>query len=111
MLKLFLTFGMLGDYNLLRRLTLKYKLFYPLYKLYEVFHCANLPLKTDIKGNITFPHSPKGCFFSLFATIDTDCIIMQHVTIGSNNIKGGGIMDQKLAKMFSLVLELKLLEI
>jgi serine acetyltransferase len=90
MLKIILTFGMLGDYNIIRKYTKKSKIFYPWYKMYEIWHCANLPLQTKFTGYVNFPHSPKGCFFSMFASIGQNCTIMQHVTIGSNNIMGGG---------------------
>ena len=63
MLTLILSFGLLGDYNKIRKATLKTKLFYPLYKLYEAFHCSFLPLNNIIKGDILFPHGVKGCFF------------------------------------------------
>lgn len=44
MLKIILSFGLFGDYNKIREMTLKTKLFYPLYKLYEAFHGSFLPL-------------------------------------------------------------------
>ncbi len=82
--KIMFSFGLFGDYNCIRKLAKKYKLFYPLYKLYEAFHGSFLPLNNNVKGNIFFPHGPKGCFFSTSCTIGTGCTIMQHVTIGSN---------------------------
>lgn len=95
MLKLFLTFGLRGDYNKVRKLALKSKLFYPLYKMFETFHCAFLPINNTIKGDISFPHAPYGCFFSTTCEIGRHCTIMQHVTIGSNFVNkskfmGGG---------------------
>lgn len=90
MLKIILSFGALGDYNIIRKYTKKSKIFYPWYKMYEIWHCANLPLGTNLTAPIYFPHSPKGCFFSMFAIVGENCTIMQHVTIGSNNIIGGG---------------------
>lgn len=93
MLKIILSFGLFGDYNTIRKFAKRSKLFYPLYKLYEAFHSSFLPLNNNIQGNIIFPHGVKGCFFSTTCTIGTGCIIMQHVTIGSNSInkckKGG----------------------
>ena len=89
MLKIILSFGLFGDYNKIREMTLKTKLFYPLYKLYEAFHGSFLPLTNTIKGKIQFPHGVKGCFFSTTCTIGTGCIIMQHVTIGSNFVNKG----------------------
>lgn len=89
--KLTLSFGLKGDYYLLRHLTQKCPLFLPLYKLYEAFHCAFLPLCNTMHGYILFPHNPYGCFFSQGAVIGTGCTIMQQVTIGSNNVtKGDG---------------------
>ncbi len=93
MLKIILSFGLFGDYNIIRRYAKKSKLFYPLYKLYEAFHCCFLPLNNNIQGDIFFPHGVKGCFFSTTCTIGTGCTIMQHVTIGSNYVnkcKNGG---------------------
>lgn len=78
------TFGIVGDYNVIRYYTLKCKLFWPLYKLFQTFHCAYLPLTNVIEGYITLPHSVYGCFFSRESKIGKGCIIMQHVTIGSN---------------------------
>lgn len=92
-LKILFTFGAKGDYNLIRNLTLRYRFYIPLYKLYELFHGSFLPLQNEIKGNIDFPHGPMGCFFSAHCVIGRGCIIMQQVTIGSNNItksRGGG---------------------
>ena len=89
MLELFLTFGLRGDYNKLRRLVLKSRIFYPLLKLYEAFHSAFLPINNTIKGDIYFPHAPYGCFFSTTCVIGKNCTIMQHVTIGSNYVNKG----------------------
>ena len=86
MWKLILTFGARGDYNLLRRLTKKFRVFWPLYKLYELWHGSFLPLSNTIEGDIRFPHEPTGCFFSMNCRIGNGCTIMQHVTIGSNYI-------------------------
>lgn len=101
MIKSLLTFGMFGDYNKVRRLTKRCKLFYPLYKLFELFHCSFLPLNNKIKGNIIFPHGAKGCFFSTTCSIGENCTIMQHVTIGSNFIgksefTGGGVLKLEI---------------
>lgn len=90
-LLIFFTFGLKGNYNIIRNLTLKYKFFYPLYKLYEAQHGAWLPLKADISNDIKFEHGPIGCFISAQAKIGERCILLQHVTIGSNSItKMGG---------------------
>jgi len=86
MWKIILTFGFKGDFNVIRKYTLKCKLFLPLYKLYETFHCAAIPLTTEISGDIIFPHSIFGCFFSKSAKIGANCTILHHVTIGSNNM-------------------------
>lgn len=80
------TFGIFGDYNVVRKLAKKTILFYPLYKLFEAFHGSFLPLNNTIEGDILFPHSAKGCFFSTGTKIGKNCIIMQHVTIGSNYV-------------------------
>lgn len=85
------SFGLLGDYNVIRKLAKKYKVFYPLYKMYEHFHASFLPIDNIVKGDIYFPHGPIGCFFSKWVTIGEHCVILQHVTIGSNTItKGNG---------------------
>lgn len=88
--KIAFTFGLKGDYFLLRKLTLKYKfLFYPVYKLYEALHCAYLPLNNSMEHYVDFIHKPYGCFLSQGCSIGKGCRIMQHVTIGSNNINKG----------------------
>lgn len=89
LLKIILSFGHKGDYNLIRRLAKKYWVFRYIYKLYEAKHCAFLPLTNSIEGDILFPHSVYGCFFSCTCHIGKDCVIMQHVTIGSNYVGGG----------------------
>lgn len=91
MWKLLLTFGIRGDYNICRRLAKKYTIFKVLHKLYESFHGAFLPLNNEIEGDIMFPHSTYGCFFSTTCKIGRNCTIMQHVTIGSNFFGGGEI--------------------
>lgn len=87
---LFLTFGLKGDYSLIRKLTLAHPwLFLPLYKLYEAKHCAFLPLTNTIEGYVDFVHKPYGCFLSMNCKIGKNCVIMHHVTIGSNNVTKG----------------------
>ncbi len=86
MIREILTFGLWGDYNVVRRLAMKSRCFLPLYKLYEAFHCAFLPLGNTIDGDVFFPHGVKGCFFSTTCHIGKGCTIMQHVTIGSNYV-------------------------
>lgn len=88
--KILFTFGLKGDYYILRSLTLKYKfLFYPYYKLYEALHCAYLPLTNEISGYVDFVHKPYGCFLSSTCKLGTGCTIMQNVTIGSNYVTKG----------------------
>ena len=94
MLKLILTLGMRGDYNRLRRLTLRCPLWRPLYFLYCVFHGSVLPLGATIGGPVRFPHEPTGVFLSTTCVIGRGCTIMQHVTVGFNfvtKINGGGV--------------------
>lgn len=43
---------------------------------------ASIPIKLNVIA--TFPHGLKGIFISQKATIGKNCIIFQHVTIGSN---------------------------
>jgi serine O-acetyltransferase len=62
-------------------LKLWYKL---LLKGVEQEYGAYLPVKNSIKGPIHFPHGPHGIFISTGCTIGINCIIYQHVTIGSN---------------------------
>lgn len=95
MFRLLFSFGLYGDYNKLRMLAMKSKLFYPLYKLYESFHCAYLPLNNLFEGYVNFPHGVRGCFFSQGCKIGKGCTIMHHVTIGSNSMNkfdGGGAL-------------------
>lgn len=82
------SFGLFGDYNKIRKLTLRCRLFYPWFKLYEAFHCAFLPLNAKIEGDIIFPHGPKSCFFSTGCHIGKNCIILQNVNIVSNYFGG-----------------------
>ena len=90
--KIALTFGLKGDYYLLRQLTLKYKfIFYPLYKLYEAFHGAYLPLTNKMEGYVDFVHKPYSCFLSMNCQIGKNCVIMQQVTIGSNHLTKGDL--------------------
>ena len=84
MYKVILSMGLYGDYNKARKLAKQFKIFYPLYKLYESFHCAYLPLNNTLKGPVYFPHGVRGCFFSKECEIGEGCVIMHHVTIGSN---------------------------
>lgn len=61
-IKIIISFGLFGDYNVIRKLTKRHKIFFPLYKLYEHNHAAFLPIDCEIKGIINFPHGPIGCF-------------------------------------------------
>ena len=89
LMKIILTFGMRGDYNTIRYYAKRTFIFWPLYKLYETFHGSYLPLNNNIQGEIFFPHEPCGVFLSMHSVIGKDCIIMQHVTIGSNFVNKG----------------------
>lgn len=88
-IKVIISFGLFSINNVIRNLTKRYKIFLPLYKLYEHFHASFLPIDCQIDGTINFPHGPTGCFFSKWVTIGKNCTIMQHVTIGSNTITKG----------------------
>lgn len=85
-IKICISLGIIGDYNIIRKYAKKYRIFIPLYKLYEHFHSSFLPLDNIISSNIIFPHGPIGCFFSKWCSIGDNCTIMQHVTIGSDTI-------------------------
>lgn len=93
MLKIILTFGAKGDYNKIRAITKKHHIFYPLYRLYESFHNAILPIENEIDGNIFFPHGPLNVMITRWAKIGRNCTILQNVTIAADFInkkeKGG----------------------
>ncbi len=47
---------------------------------------AQIPLTAKFKGKIYFPHRLYGIFISAGASIGKECVIFQHVTIGSNTL-------------------------
>ncbi len=49
---------------------------------------SDIPIMLNIKGIPCFPHGEKGCFISKKSEIGKNCVIFQHVTIGSNTING-----------------------
>ena len=89
MLKFLLTFGIFGNFSTALKLYRKSKLFYPFYAMHVRFHNAYVPFSCTIGKDVKFPHGIDGCFFSCDTRIGDNCVIMQHVTIGST-IYGGG---------------------
>ncbi|MBS6992869.1 MAG: serine acetyltransferase [Alistipes sp.] len=90
LLKILVTLGYCGDYNVLRKAVLSKgggRILIPIYKLFCLHHSSYLPLDNSIKGNIIFPHL-SGIFISNTAIIGKNNIIYQHVTIGSTYIGG-----------------------
>lgn len=77
-----MTLGAKGDYNTIRRLAKKSRIFRPLYRMFEVWHAAYLPLDNTIEGPLRLPHGPLGCVFARSCKIGTNCTILHHVTIG-----------------------------
>ncbi len=57
--------------------------------LLSIFYGAYLPYKANIGERVKFNHSFHGVFISENAVIGNDCIILQHVTIGSNQPLSG----------------------
>ena len=63
-------------------------------RLYHSWRCqriccirgASIPVRTKIRGRITFPHGMAGVFLSQDAEIGEGCVIFQQVTIGSNTL-------------------------
>lgn len=49
---------------------------------------SDIPTCVAIQGIPCFPHNEMGIFISKAATIGKNAVIFQHVTIGSNTIKG-----------------------
>lgn len=52
------------------------------------FKGSSIGMKTEFANDPTFPHGISGVFISQGAKIGKDAVIFQHVTIGSNTIKG-----------------------
>ena len=67
-----------------------------LYYAYMDYYGASISYEAQIDGIPIFPHGIIGVFISRYAKIGKDCVIFQHVTIGSNTLKdsklrmGGG---------------------
>jgi len=51
-------------------------------------HGSFIGLGAEFAGPAKFPHGPFGIFVSNSAVIGRNCILFQHVTIGSNNLPG-----------------------
>ena len=68
----------------------KLKKLYPmyLYKKAQRQAGATIPLGTEFGGKPDFPHGFYGIFISYGAKLGKGCTIFQHVTIGSNTLKG-----------------------
>ena len=58
-----------------------------LYYSYMDYYGASINYQVEIDGVPTFPHGIIGVFISRYAQIGKDCVIFQHVTIGSNALK------------------------
>lgn len=58
------------------------------YQAYMDYFCASINYETKIESVPTFPHGILGVFISRYAHIGKNCVIFQHVTIGSNTLIG-----------------------
>lgn len=88
MIKIILSLGYAGDFNIIRsKMSNRFlrKLLYPIYKLYLIRHGSYIPLSCEIDGPIKFIHL-QGIFVSSDAKIGKNCTVYQHVTIGSNRV-------------------------
>ncbi len=88
MLKILLSLGYAGDFNVIRkkaRSGVFRKLWYLVYKLYLMKHGSYIPLACEMHGPIKFVHL-QGIFISSTTSIGKNCTIYQHVTIGSNRV-------------------------
>lgn len=59
-----------------------------LYTAYLERHNSYIGIGADIASSPIFPHGLSGIFISNNARIGRDVVIFQHVTIGSNSLKG-----------------------
>ena len=59
-----------------------------IYQAYQEEYGAFIGLNSDIKSAPHCPHGLHGIFISSNAKIGENCVIFQHVTIGSNTLKG-----------------------
>lgn len=57
-----------------------------IYAYYLQSFGASIPLSTTFAGMPVFPHGPYGVFISGGARIGKNCVIFQHVMIGSNSL-------------------------
>lgn len=64
------------------------KLKYKIYLAYQEKYGAWIGLDSEIKSAPHCPHGLHGIFISNNAKIGENCVIFQHVTIGSNTLKG-----------------------
>lgn len=58
-----------------------------LYYAYMDYYGASINYEAQIDEIPTFPHGIHGIFISRYARIGKECVIFQHVTIGSNTLK------------------------
>lgn len=89
MFKIILSLGYCGDFNLLRRKreSCHGKLYKFIYKLYLLRHSSFIPISCHLGSGIIFPHL-SGIFIASEASVGDNCIIYQHVTIGSTYYGG-----------------------
>lgn len=57
-----------------------------LYRAASLLWGSYIPIHTAFAGRPTFPHGPMGIFISPDASLGEECVIYQHVTIGSNTL-------------------------
>jgi serine O-acetyltransferase len=62
------------------------KLYSGIYAYYLQSFGASIPLSATFAGAPVFPHGPYGVFISGAARIGKNCVIFQHVVIGSNSL-------------------------
>lgn len=82
-----LSLGWIGDFHKLRKRAEKYHIYKWIYKLYIKQHQSYIPLTASLGESIIFPHL-SGIFIACWSKIGNNCTIYQHVTIGSNYLKG-----------------------
>lgn len=66
-------------------------LFIQLYYAYMDYYGASIDYEAKMVDVPTFPHGILGVFISRYAEMGRDCVIFQHVTIGSNTLKDSGL--------------------
>lgn len=89
MFKVILSLGYCGDFNVLRdkRMSRYGKVYAFLYRLYLLRHQSYIPTNCHLGRDITFPHL-SGIFIAGNSSIGNNCIIYQHVTVGSTYYGG-----------------------